>query len=1111
MSLRTRINGFTAWINLRLIPYDSLLNNVLTDLTKGFHIQQLLHSLTGKTLKKLQSLDGLTQAQKMSRVEWLVEELKKSEIIPDDVRIDCRLVAMKVGDHVFDLLWRLIAHDIWFTWERMEYLQLDDDKALSDIPFRWTPDPPPKKKKRRVIKTAESMMSGFGASAQVVQDPTPSPETEDTGYEQFPGADRMKAIKPHRPRGGWYSYPPPDECIIDMINSQLERVSEGHKFTVFSLDDLVDSRALCGLINSFVPGTFTTEVMLNDRWTINLALRTVEKMLHASNPMGSEDLSEADPKSICAYMCFFFMCSFKLKQSKAVIQRLKELTLLIQEVDTELVKFPEKLGSIQALKAKKELENSMESYQLEQATLKEAYDIEYIEDWLEHIKNVQKETRKLIADKMKERFDLVTVPRNMSINDLCMSVAINLQLTQGAGFYRIYDKETCTPDRRIVLRVKKTKEFLDDFTGVEGSCNIRDILEIPRNEVTIVEPAAYPKYEFYMESMSRNKMLQTRSIFLYQVFPGNTIKWQRLFFKAVRDGEFEVVKKMVIFFRESHPDFTSSREANSGNTVLHIAARFGHFDICKFLLESGCNVNIKNKSGWTALFFAAEGLHKRVGQLLIEWGCNTKIKNVKCQTAFDLMRHEDMKEFLKDIANLWTATVPQVVRGNLDPLRRITKDHLLGLREMADISARCIKGSTLLHTAVHFGDRDAIKDLLKIRVDVNLKDYQGATPLHRAKDMETLELIMDSNADVNAADDEGNTALHVRAYGEENQSSFMEGVQMLITRGADLIHRNTRGLMPVHCAAMQGRKDVIELLMKDTDDLIKSEVEKEAKDSPPSLPYLAVAANYVNCAKWLVKQSFLFKEGECNRIIYKILTQELIVDDRAEAITFLLENGGLVNLRYQGADSSVHLATRMSGSTDVLQILLRFGAQVDAANEEGCTALFDAMRTNNFHAASILIEHGADVRRKNDHGLAPLDLIHDFDEWIACPLFTEDIIARFKAYKLKHTRDLIRAISKKIQNEAKKAQNLLRQAAQFQQHPLALSMSSLNRQATNVRGASPSANVLSNSLPSINYNSSSWKPYTPSRGRRISFARRLALPPVTGPQTLKADSPQLLF
>jgi len=70
--------------------------------------------------------------------------------------------------------------------------------------------------------------------------------------------------------------------------------------------------------------------------------------------------------------------------------------------------------------------------------------------------------------------------------------------------------------------------------------------------------------------------------FLYQVFPGNTHQWQRLFYKAVRDGEFDVVKKMVLFFSTSHPDFITSREANSGNTVLHVGARFGHFVSIRF-------------------------------------------------------------------------------------------------------------------------------------------------------------------------------------------------------------------------------------------------------------------------------------------------------------------------------------------------------------------------------------------------------------------------------------------------------------------------------------------------------------------------------------------------
>jgi len=39
-----------------------------------------------------------------------------------------------------------------------------------------------------------------------------------------------------------------------------------------------------------------------------------------------------------------------------------------------------------------------------------------MQDWLAHIEKVQKETRKTIAEKMKERFDCLKLPRFESRN-----------------------------------------------------------------------------------------------------------------------------------------------------------------------------------------------------------------------------------------------------------------------------------------------------------------------------------------------------------------------------------------------------------------------------------------------------------------------------------------------------------------------------------------------------------------------------------------------------------------------------------------------------------------------------------------------------------------------
>ncbi|XP_033109700.1 uncharacterized protein LOC117110957, partial [Anneissia japonica] len=176
MSLRTRINGFTAWVNFRLKPYDHLLSNVLMDLLKGTNIKMLIQSLTGVENKKLQSLDGLTQQQKVTRMEWVIGELKENDVIPPDVFIDCRLFAMRHAEHVFDLLWRLVCHDIWFTWDRLEYLLYNEDKVLTEVPFEWIPNLRPEKKKmKKKTKVTRSLLSGFGGGSLIPESVPSSP------------------------------------------------------------------------------------------------------------------------------------------------------------------------------------------------------------------------------------------------------------------------------------------------------------------------------------------------------------------------------------------------------------------------------------------------------------------------------------------------------------------------------------------------------------------------------------------------------------------------------------------------------------------------------------------------------------------------------------------------------------------------------------------------------------------------------------------------------------------------------------------------------------------------------------------------------------------------
>ena len=47
---------------------------------------------------------------------------------------------------------------------------------------------------------------------------------------------------------------------------------------------------------------------------------------------------------------------------------------------------------------------------------------------------------------------------------------------------------------------------------------------------------------------------------------------------------------------------------NLGNTPLHCAARNGHYLICKYLVESGADINIVNYKGLTPLQYLNESL-----------------------------------------------------------------------------------------------------------------------------------------------------------------------------------------------------------------------------------------------------------------------------------------------------------------------------------------------------------------------------------------------------------------------------------------------------------------------------------------------------------------------
>uniref|UniRef100_A0A8C9VE50 Euchromatic histone-lysine N-methyltransferase 1b n=1 Tax=Scleropages formosus TaxID=113540 RepID=A0A8C9VE50_SCLFO len=138
-----------------------------------------------------------------------------------------------------------------------------------------------------------------------------------------------------------------------------------------------------------------------------------------------------------------------------------------------------------------------------------------------------------------------------------------------------------------------------------------------------------------------------------------------------------------------------------GSTCLHLAAKIGHYDIVKHLLDTeSIDINCQDDGGWTAMIWATEYKHVDEVKLLLSRGADINIRD---------------KE--ENICLHWAA-----FSGCVD-----IAEILLGSR--CDLHAVNIHGDSPLHIAARENRLDCVMLFLARGADVNLKNREGETPL----------------------------------------------------------------------------------------------------------------------------------------------------------------------------------------------------------------------------------------------------------------------------------------------------------------------------------------------------------------------------------------------
>ncbi len=233
---------------------------------------------------------------------------------------------------------------------------------------------------------------------------------------------------------------------------------------------------------------------------------------------------------------------------------------------------------------------------------------------------------------------------------------------------------------------------------------------------------------------------------------------------AARDGHLEAARALL----EAGAD-VNQQSPSDKSTPIVMAAANGHFDLAKFFLDYGADPNIPNDLGLTPLYAAIDLQWAPKG-----WFPNPSITQEK-NSYLDLMK--------------------ALLEAGANPNARLGKK--LWFRASGDHSWIDPAGATAFWRAAQSLDITAMKLLLAHGADPDIPTNGNATAFMVAcglgygyhysvvspdyQWMDAVKFLMQLGADVNAADSRGYTPLHAAAYIGNNGL-----IQYLIDHGADV-------------------------------------------------------------------------------------------------------------------------------------------------------------------------------------------------------------------------------------------------------------------------------------------------------------------------------------
>ncbi|KAM4750345.1 uncharacterized protein FYW61_001895 isoform 2-T2 [Anableps anableps] len=274
------------------------------------------------------------------------------------------------------------------------------------------------------------------------------------------------------------------------------------------------------------------------------------------------------------------------------------------------------------------------------------------------------------------------------------------------------------------------------------------------------------------------------------------------------------------------------------------------------------------------------------------------------------------------------------------------KAKLLGAAKRVNVNIQDADGLSPLHHAALSGNKELISLLLEAQAAVDIKDHKGMRPLHYAAwqgKTEPMKMLLKAGSSVNSQSDEGQIPLHLSA-----QHGHYDGSEMLLQHQSNPCISDAAGKTPLDLACEFGRVAVVQLLL--SSNMCAAMLEPKPSDPNGVSPlHLAAKNGHIDVIRLLIQAGIdINRQSECGTALH-----QAALCGKTEVVRLLLDSGisaGVRNTLSQTALDIVNQFTTTQASREIKQLLR------DASAAMQVRALKDYC--NNYDLTSLNIKAG---------------------------------------------------------------------------------------------------------------------------------------------------------